>query len=131
MSSKTILCIDDNPAMLECMECYFGWKGYTVLSSSSGRRGLEVVAQAPVDAVILDYLMPEMNGDDVAAAIRSLKPETPIVMFSGTSDIPRGALKAVDAFVGKNERDGLDTIEHLLETLLMHSSGGTVAAAAG
>ena len=67
-----------------------------------------------LDAVILDYLMPEMSGHDVAAAIRSCRPEILIVMFSA-SQIPVETLKLVDAVVFKTDAVGqlLPTVTQL------------------
>lgn len=118
MSLKKILCIDDNPSILECLEWHFGSKGYTVLSSLSGTCGLELLATNTIDIVIVDYQMPEMNGAEVAAAIKTLRPGIPVVMFSGASDIPERDLEFVDAFVEKNQQDSLGTIEKVIDTLL-------------
>jgi CheY-like chemotaxis protein len=54
------------------------------------------------DAVLVDYEMPGMNGDEVALAIKRLRPELLVILLSG-SDVPRHALASVDAFVPKLE----------------------------
>jgi CheY-like chemotaxis protein len=56
----------------------------------------------PVDVVIVDHLMPEMNGQAVVFEMRRLRPETPIIMLSGEANIPEQVLKWVDAFVAKD-----------------------------
>ena len=58
------------------------------------------------DAVLLDYQMPEMNGHELAREIRRLRPETPIIMFSGNEIIPEETLQLVDASVPKTEAVG-------------------------
>src|SRR6266576_3321293 len=60
-------------------------------------------AACAIPAVIVDYHMPEMNGHVVATEIKRLTPQIPIVMRSSDEEIPAGALKAVDAFVSKND----------------------------
>lgn len=55
------------------------------------------------DAVLLDYQMPGMNGHQLAQEIRRVRPETPIVMFSGDEIIPDETLELVDASVPKTE----------------------------
>jgi CheY-like chemotaxis protein len=55
-----------------------------------------------VDVVIVDYVMPEMNGYEVAIAMRRVRPQAPIIMLSGAVDVPEQALKGVDAFVAKD-----------------------------
>jgi CheY-like chemotaxis protein len=55
---------------------------------------------ASFDAVLLDYQIPEMNGHQVALAIRRMRPETLVVMVSG-SEIPEQTHKLIDAVVPK------------------------------
>lgn len=97
-----VLCIDDNQEVLECEKAFLESFGYTVLTASSGSRGLEMASLQPVDVVIVDYFMPEMNGHEVAIEMRRLRPQAPIIMLSGAADIPERALKSVDAFVAKD-----------------------------
>ena len=78
--------------------------GYKVSTASSAREGLEIFASNVIDAVILDYQMPEMNGELVAAEMRQTKPQVPILMLSGWVALPESALRLVDEFVAKGDR---------------------------
>ena len=97
-----LLCIDDDQDVLECEKAFLETFGYTVVTASSGREGLELAGLRSFDVVIVDYCMPEMNGQELAIAIRRLRPLTPIIMLSGAVDVPGQALKVVDAFVPKD-----------------------------
>jgi CheY-like chemotaxis protein len=97
-----LLCIDDNQLVLECEKAFLETSGYTVLTAPSGREGLELACLHSFDVVIVDYCMPEMNGQEFAIAMRRLRPLAPIIMVSGTVDVPEQALKVVDAFVAKD-----------------------------
>ena len=97
-----VLCIDDNQEVLECEKEFLEAFGYAVLTASSGSRGLELASLQSVDVVIVDYFMPEMNGQEVAIEMRRLRPQAPIIMLSGAADIPEQVLKSVDAFVAKD-----------------------------
>jgi CheY-like chemotaxis protein len=66
--SKMLLCIDDNEEMLECEKTLLESFGYTVLTAPSGGKGLELASTHLVDVVIVDYFMPEMNGQEVLSA---------------------------------------------------------------
>jgi CheY-like chemotaxis protein len=99
-----LLCIDDDEDVLECEKSFLESFGYTVLTASSGGKALELASTCSVDVVIVDYLMPEMNGQEVAVEMRRLKPQAPIIMLSAAVDIPEQALRLVDAFIAK---DGL------------------------
>jgi two-component system cell cycle sensor histidine kinase/response regulator CckA len=102
LQSGVLLCIDDNEDMLECEKSFLESFGYTVLTAASGGKGLELASIYPVDVVIVDYLMPEMNGQEVAIKMRRLNPQAPIIMLSGTTDVPEQALQLVDAFIAKD-----------------------------
>ena len=97
-----VLCIDDDQDMLECEKAFLESFGYTVLTAASGDKGVELASTHAVDIVIVDYFMPQMNGQETAAEIRRIRPQAPIIMLSGAVDVPAQALKAVDAFVAKD-----------------------------
>ena len=100
--SQIVLCIDVTQALLDCEKAFLESFGYTVLTAPSGGKGLELAALHSVDVVVVDYFMPDMNGQDVAIEMRRLQPQAPIIMLSGAADIPDQALKWVDAFVAKD-----------------------------
>jgi DNA-binding response OmpR family regulator len=102
LQRAVLLCIDDDEDVLECVKSFLESFGYSVLTAASGGKGLELASRYSVDIVILDYLMPEMNGQDVAREMRRLKPEPPIIMLSAAVDVPEQALRLVDAFVAKD-----------------------------
>ncbi|MGO9166698.1 MAG: response regulator [Candidatus Sulfotelmatobacter sp.] len=100
---KTILCIDDDDSTLRYQRALLGRRGFSVLTAASARQGLQIAAACVLAAVIVDYHMPEMNGHEVAAEIKRLRPDTPIIMLSSDEEIAAHALQVVDAFVSKNE----------------------------
>jgi CheY-like chemotaxis protein len=102
LPSGVVLCIDDNHDVLECEKAFLESFGYTVLTAPSGGKGLELASIHAVDVVIVDYYMPEMNGQEVAIEMRRLRPQAPIIMLSGEVDIPEQVLKSVDAFITKD-----------------------------
>ena len=104
LQSAIVHCINDDMDVLECEKSFLESFGYTVLIAASDRKGLKLASVHSVDVVIVDYLMPEMNGQEVAKKMRRLKPEAAIIMLSAAIDVPEQALKLVDAFIAK---DGL------------------------
>jgi two-component system cell cycle sensor histidine kinase/response regulator CckA len=99
---KVILCIDDDESVLECETAFLENFGYTVLTAPSGDQGLKLASRRWIDVVIVDYCMPEMNGQEVAIEMRRLKPQAKIIMLSGAVDVPEEVLARVDAFVAKD-----------------------------
>jgi CheY-like chemotaxis protein len=100
--SQIVLCIDDNQDLLECEKEFLESFGYTVLTAPGGGKGLELAAIHSVDVVVVDYFMPEMNGQEVAVEMKRLQPQAPIIMLSGATDLPEQVLEWVDAFVAKD-----------------------------
>ena len=111
---KMLLCIDDSLAILEYERRIFEQSGYIVVTAASARLGLRLAAIYSFDAILLDYHMPEMNGHEFAHEIRRLRPETPVVMFSG-SDVPEETRQLVDAVIPKTEahRELVPTVTRL------------------
>jgi CheY-like chemotaxis protein len=112
-AAKCLLCVDDHPEVLSIMGEFLRVFGYSVLTAPSGARGLQLLHRNPVDAVILDYEMPKMDGAELALRIKSEWPGLPILMFTGyPADVSEEVRQSVDAFVVKG-----DPAEKLLQTL--------------
>jgi CheY-like chemotaxis protein len=111
-TNATLLCIHKDPAELSLLQEH----GYELLTATNGHEGLQLFMSQPVDAIVLDYQLGLLDGGVVAAAIKKVKPQVPIVMLAGDVDLPDDALQAVDALVAKS--DGpislLETIHSVL-----------------
>jgi response regulator RpfG family c-di-GMP phosphodiesterase len=124
VNNTVVLCIDDDPAILECEKRFLEAFGYRVLTALSGNKGLELASVHTVDVVVVDYCMPGMNGAEVALEIKRLTPRAPIIMLSGAADIPKRALNLVDAFVVK-DRLGSQLLPMIAE---LHKGGSFMTA---
>jgi len=115
-SPRTLVWIDDYKPGLALYKMMFEMVGYRVLTASSGKLGLELVASHSVDAVVVDYEMPEMNGYEVAAALKRKWPNLPIVMFSGLTSVPSKVFHVVNAFCDKasSREELLATVQAVL-----------------
>lgn len=102
MRKPTILCVDDEASGLFGRESLLRLYGYEVVATTSGRQSLDLFQASSVDAVVLDYRMPEMMGDVVAAHMKQIKPEVPILMLSAHDALPPTALRATDIFLSKS-----------------------------
>lgn len=112
---KTLLCVDDNQVALSGWALYLQMRGYTVLSASSADEGLQLFATQPISAVILDYAMPEQSGQSVAALMKRVKPDVPILLFTGVSELPADIATSIDAFLvkGRPPAELLDEVDSL------------------
>ena len=77
MSRPVILCIDDEDLGLEIRKMVLEREGFTVLTAKDGASGLSLFDTEEIDAVIVDYAMPGMDGGQVAALLRARKPHIP------------------------------------------------------
>jgi CheY-like chemotaxis protein len=103
-----ILCIDDEDVGLQIRRIVLERQGYRVLTAADGEAGLRVFADERVDVVVLDYFMPGMNGGEVAAEMRRLRPEIPIILLSAYINLPPSVTQTVDCTILKG--DGPSTL---------------------
>jgi len=93
----TVLVVDDRPENIRLLDAVLSPRGYHVVSAGSGMEALELIPQSDPDLVLLDIVMPEMDGYAVCRAIREA-PETaflPVVMITASDGQER--LKALEA----------------------------------
>ncbi len=116
--SHLILCVDDEVVGLQVRKILLERAGYQVLTALDGKSGLQVFASEPVQAVILDYTMPGMNGGEVARRMRQTKPQIPILLLSANIAVPSDVAAMVDGYVTKGE--AVPLLLHKLDTILSH-----------
>ena len=113
----TILCIDDEVLGLEIRKVVLEREGYVVHTASDGPTGIRIFRQQPIDAVVLDFAMPGMNGAAVAKALREIRPTLPILLLSAHLTLPDEVQTMVTLVANKG--DGalslLNNVHRLLE----------------
>src|ERR1051326_182134 len=96
MATKcTLLCIHHNPAQLGLLAEH----GYELLTVPNAPQGLRLSMSQPVDAIVLEYYLGLFSGLVIAAAIKQVRPEVPVIMLADNADLPSDDLKSVDALV--------------------------------
>ena len=106
MSKEKILVVDDEEDILELVRYNLAREGYTVVCAASGEAALKTAASDPVDLIILDLMLPGIDGLEVARRLRqnSGTKETPIVMLTAKgeeADIVTGLELGADDYVTK------------------------------
>lgn len=101
---ETILIVEDDSTMLRVLKDNFEFKGYKVLTASDGEKGLEAALNAKPDLILLDIMLPKINGYEVCRLIREQKLDMPIIMLTAKgeeSDIVLGLNLGADDYVTK------------------------------
>jgi CheY-like chemotaxis protein len=117
MRAKHVLCVDDDPETLKVRKLLLEDGGYTAVTATSGQDALHLLAHgSAVDLLLLDYLMPGMNGDELAEQLRRQYPQLPLVVVSAVGQLPRSLLQLTNASVlkGRDPEVLLSTISSVL-----------------
>ena len=107
--AQTILIIDDDIDTLKLVGIMLERKGFRILASTTGEKGLNLAEKEVPDLILLDVMMPDVNGYDIARSIRS-NPVTetiPIIMFTARSQVDdkvEGLEAGADAYITKPAR---------------------------
>jgi len=80
---RSILVVDDEPGMLETMADILNATGYRAAMIADSSKAIDLVQKVHFDIVLLDIVMPEMNGVDAYYRIRDISPDTKVVMMTG------------------------------------------------
>ena len=112
----TILLIDDEETGTCIRAKVLSAQGYEVLCAFCGYDGIEQFTQYDPDLVILDYHLPDLNGDQVLRELKRLKPHVPVILLAGLLGIAEGNTPQADFTIVKGEgpRPLLEAISRLL-----------------
>ncbi|MHC4559952.1 MAG: response regulator transcription factor [Planctomycetota bacterium] len=101
---KSVLIIEDNQAMLRGLEDNFELKGYRVKTARDGEQGLKAALTGEHDLIILDIMLPKINGYEICSQIRKNNLDMPIIMLTAKdqeSDVVLGLNLGADDYVTK------------------------------
>jgi len=121
MPDSTILVVDDDPVIQKLLEVNFSIEGYQVEVAGDGLEALEKARAVSPDLIVLDVMMPRMNGLEAAKALKA-DPETasiPIIMLSAKAqdiDQDAGREAGVDLYMTK-PFDPLDLLDRAAELI--------------
>lgn len=121
-SISLVLVVDDEPQIRDLLCRILEQEGYRVMVAIDGDTALQLTRENTPDLILLDLMMPGMNGREVCRTVRELSPLTQIVYFTGKTD-PINPLKfkallnEADAFITKpaSSRQIVSTISRVLE----------------
>ncbi len=109
---KTILCVDDNEQALSVRKFMLETRGYRVLTAHTAAEALEIFAAGNVDLVLSDLIMPQMDGNELVRRMKTMAPEVPTIILSGSVKNFERASSA-DAFLPKGACTPLEVLERI------------------
>lgn len=98
MSQPSIMVVDDELLIRDLLYDFFTGQGWRITVAESGSKALELLEKQPVDLVLSDIKMPDMDGLQLAAELRRSHPETPVVLMTGYPSV-ESAVSALRARV--------------------------------
>jgi DNA-binding response OmpR family regulator len=104
MAHERILLIEDDPAIVAGLELNLSLEGYQVVSASDGERGLRIASETPPDLVLLDIMLPGMNGLEVLRQLRQRDPDIPVLVLTARgeeADKVLGLQMGADDYISK------------------------------
>lgn len=86
MSSELVLVVDDEPSIVQLSRLYLEREGYRVIEAGDGKRALEAIRRDRPALVLLDIMLPEMDGLEVCRSLRAEKNQVPVIMVSARDE---------------------------------------------
>ncbi|WP_417760857.1 HD domain-containing phosphohydrolase [Shewanella sp.] len=83
----TVLCVDDEPSILKSLQRLFMGKSFNIQLATSGAAALEIMAKTPVQVIISDMRMPQMNGAQFLSEAAKLQPNSYRILMTGYADL--------------------------------------------
>jgi CheY-like chemotaxis protein len=109
---KVILCVDDNEQELSVLKFMLATNGYKVVSATSGKEAIGIFAGTPVDLVLADYAMPQMDGNQLVDRLKQIAPHVPMILL-GDPQKMGGEMHAADALLAKKNCSTLELLERI------------------
>jgi DNA-binding response OmpR family regulator len=120
MPRKRVLLVDDEEELLKAMKIRLASWGYDVITATNGKEAIRLVKKEVPDAVILDIMMPEMDGIETLKRIRRVNKKIPVLMFTAYSNGERMKLSnefGISGFIpkGADATDASEAIRIILK----------------
>ena len=101
---RQILVVDDEPAVCGAIKMMLKFDGHAVQTANGSKEALSLLEQGKFDLITVDYTMPGMKGDELAAVIKQRLPHQPIIMITAYAEMLKSSgdpLPGVDFIISK------------------------------
>ncbi len=86
MADELILLVDDEPNIIQLARMYLEREGYRIISAADGKAALETIRSKKPNLVVLDVMLPELDGLEVCKRLRREKNNVPVIMLTARDD---------------------------------------------
>jgi CheY-like chemotaxis protein len=120
MVKRRLLCVDDDSSFRQLYKHWLTTHGFEVTVAANGPQALKLFLTRKVDAVLTDFEMPGMTGGELAARLKRLRPELPVVLVSGSKTAVETPPHGIDLAIAKGAPVAklVDQVDSLLEQRL-------------
>lgn len=109
---KIILCVDDNEQELSVLKFMLSTNGYRVISAINGQEAIGIFADTPVDLVLADFAMPQMNGEQLIGRLKQIASHIPMILL-GDPQKMGDRLHGADALLTKKNCPPQELLERI------------------
>src|ERR1035441_5793976 len=109
---KVILCVDDNEQELSVLKFMLATNGYRVISACNGQDAIGIFVETPVDLVLADFAMPQMNGCQLVERLKQIAAHVPMILL-GDPQKMGGEMHSADALLAKKNCTPQELLERI------------------
>jgi DNA-binding response OmpR family regulator len=99
MNNARVLCVENHREYLDALTYMLETAGYEVVSATTGSQGVSMLTKQSIQGVLLEYDLPDATGCAVRAEMKRIKPEVPVLLFTGVGSQTPFLLRFFDAYL--------------------------------
>jgi DNA-binding response OmpR family regulator len=104
MNASRVLCVENHPEYMSALKYMLEAAGYEVMAATTGGQGLRLLTDLHIDGVLLEYDLLDATGSAVRAEMKRIKPDIPVLLFSGIGSQTPFLLRFFDSYLRNSER---------------------------
>jgi CheY-like chemotaxis protein len=106
MSGMKILCVENQPEDMAVLTYMLEGIGYEVMPATNGGQAVDLFSKQVIDGVLLEYNLPDATGATVRARLKAIRPEVPVLLFTGVGSQTPFMLRFFDAYLRNDQALG-------------------------
>jgi two-component system KDP operon response regulator KdpE len=104
MNIPKVLCVENQPQYMGALKAMLEAAGYEVVAATTGHEAIRLLATSHIDGVLLEYDLPDATGSSIRTEMKRVRPDLPVLLFSGVGTQTPFLLRFFDAYLRNCER---------------------------